>query len=152
MRRRGTARSTAGEVPHVVENKCVFSRIHYCRIGKWKNNSVPLPLPRRAVAGRAMSDTLGPDDWLDSSFVHDDDARQPPPLSELPSAPPPGAATERVTIARGSHRKDVGALCGIPPLVLGYPKNSSKISTAVKSNSFPTILGPFVFAPRVLDD
>ena len=43
-------------------------------------------------------------------------------------------------------------LCGIPPLVLGYPKNSSKISTAVKSNSFPTILGPFVFAPRVLDD
>ena len=47
----------------------------------------------------------------------------------------------------------VGAeLCRIPPLVLGYPKNSSKISTAVKSNSFPTILGPFVFAPRVLDD
>ena len=36
--------------------------------------------------------------------------------------------------------------------VLGYPKNSSKIPTTVKSNSFPTILGPFVFAPRVLDD
>jgi hypothetical protein len=45
-----------------------------------------------------------------------------------------------------------GGLCGIPPLVLGYPKNSSKISTAVKSNSFPTILRSFVFAPRVLDD
>ena len=43
-------------------------------------------------------------------------------------------------------------LCGIPPLVLGYPKNSSKISTAVKSNPFPTILGPFVLTPRVLDD
>ena len=43
-------------------------------------------------------------------------------------------------------------LCGIPPLVLGYPKNSSKFSTAVKSNSFPTILGPSVLALRVLDD
>ena len=43
-------------------------------------------------------------------------------------------------------------LRGIPPLVLGYPKNSSKISTAVKSNSFPTILGPFVLAPQGLDD
>ena len=40
----------------------------------------------------------------------------------------------------------------IPPLVLGYPKNSSKFSTAVKSNSFLTILGPSVFALRVLDD
>ena len=39
-----------------------------------------------------------------------------------------------------------------PTTGFGYPKNSSKISTAVKSNSFPTILGPFVFAPRVLDD
>ena len=39
------------------------------------------------------------------------------------------------------------ALCGIPPLALGYPKNSSKFSLAVKSNSFPTILGPFVLAP-----
>ena len=35
---------------------------------------------------------------------------------------------------------------------LGYPKNSSKFSTAVKSNSFPTVLGPSVLAPRVLDD
>ena len=34
----------------------------------------------------------------------------------------------------------------------GVSQNSSKIPTAVKSNSFPTILGPFVFAPRVLDD
>jgi hypothetical protein len=41
---------------------------------------------------------------------------------------------------------------GIRPLVLGYPKNSSIFSTAVKSNTFPTILGPFVFAPRGLDD
>ena len=37
-----------------------------------------------------------------------------------------------------------GDPCGIRPLVLGYPKNSSKFSTAVKSNSFSTILGPSV--------
>ena len=43
-------------------------------------------------------------------------------------------------------------LRGIPPLVLGYPKNSSKCPTAVKSNSFLTILGPFILAPRGLDD
>jgi len=42
--------------------------------------------------------------------------------------------------------------CGIPPLVLGYTKNSSKFSTAVKSNSFRTILGPSVLALRGLDD
>jgi len=35
---------------------------------------------------------------------------------------------------------------------LGYPKKSSTLSTAVKSNSFPTILGPSVLAPRGLDD
>ena len=39
----------------------------------------------------------------------------------------------------------------IRPVVLGYPKNSSKFSTAVKSNSFSTSLEPFVLAPRVLD-
>ena len=32
------------------------------------------------------------------------------------------------------------------------PKNSSKISTAVKSNSCPTILGPFVLAPQGFED
>ena len=39
-----------------------------------------------------------------------------------------------------------------PTTGFGVSQNSSKIPTAVKSNSFPTILGPFVFAPRVLDD
>jgi len=56
-------------------------------------------------------------------------------------------------LARGSGRRRHSArLCEIPPLVLGYPKNSSKFSTAVKSNSFPTTLGPSVLASRVLDD
>jgi len=39
-----------------------------------------------------------------------------------------------------------------PTTGFGVSQNSSKIPTAVKTNSFPTILGPFVFAPRVLDD
>ena len=38
-------------------------------------------------------------------------------------------------------------LCGIRSLVLGYPKNSSKFSTAVKLNSNSTIFGPAVLAP-----
>ena len=65
------------------------------------------------------------------------------------------AGARRAVRREGVREEEVRlrhGLCGIPPLVLGYPKNSSKIPTAVKSNSFPTILGPFVFAPRVLDD
>ena len=39
-----------------------------------------------------------------------------------------------------------------PTAGLGYPKISPKFSTAVKSNSVPTILGPFFLAHRDFDD
>jgi len=62
--------------------------------------------------------------------------------------------------AEGGDGEVGGAvLLRLAPLVLacvewfwGYPKNSSKFSTAVKSNSFSTILGPPVLALRGLDD
>ena len=64
-----------------------------------------------------------------------DAARPPPP-------PPPRASPAG---------EGVGAAWN-PTTSFGVSQNSSKIPTAVKSNSFPTILGPFVFAPRILDD
>ena len=64
---------------------------------------------------------------------------------------PEGPHAARARRVPKDERRD---LCGIRLPVLGYrvPSNSSKFSTAVKSNSFPTMLGPSVFAPRVLDD
>jgi len=58
-----------------------------------------------------------------------------------------GAAKRKLGSSVGADR----AVATSHPSVWN-PKNSSNISTAVKSNSFPTMLGPFVFAPRVLDD
>ena len=88
-----------------------------------------------------------------AGFHAGDDARERGVLGSPARAPVGGVVGERRGDG-GAARENATPwhLCGIRPLVLGYPKNSSKFPTAVKSNSFPTILGPSVLAPRVLDD